>query len=86
MYAYVVYLRDGIKKVIPVRDIRGFYPITKFDFDDTHYKALWRGKYDEIPAETAHRHTVQVLRLEGEFVYVVYDHCTLTLARPGPFP
>ena len=54
MYAYVVYLRDGYRKVIPVTDIRGFHPKSVRDYNsNVRYKALWTGKNDEIPAETA---------------------------------
>ncbi|XP_043206995.1 BEN domain-containing protein 5-like [Amphibalanus amphitrite] len=64
MFAYICYLRDNVKRVVPIKDIKDFHPRTVRDFDPTVIvRAYWRGLKDDIPYEEARRYNAQVLKL-----------------------
>lgn len=56
MYAYIYYVDDGVKRIVPISDIKGFFPKNIDDFGNSiHVKALWKGARNEIPPASAER-------------------------------
>ena len=67
MYAYVHFLKDGVKRVVHRSDIKDFFPKNVQDFDPSlPVKVLWRGFRDEIPTSSAERYKGLILKLGGE--------------------
>ena len=70
MYAYIIYQRDNIRKIVHISDIKEYKPRDTKDFDPSvTVRAFWRGLRDEIAVEDAHRYNARVLRLGGMYVY-----------------
>lgn len=66
MFAYVRFIRDGVFKIVDVRDIKDFEPKGTGDFDlAAVVRVLWRGMDNEIPQDEASRYGGQVLKLAG---------------------
>ena len=64
MYAYIVYQIDGIRKIVPISDIKDYNPRDTRDFNPSvTVRALWRGIRDNIAVEDALRYNARVLRL-----------------------
>ena len=68
MYAYIVYQICGIRKIVPISDIKNYNPRNTRDFiPSVTVKALWRGIGDHIAVEDALRYNARVLRLGGMY-------------------
>ena len=71
MYAYIIYQKDGVRKIVHTSDIKDYNPRSASDFNPNEIvRAYWRGTKDEIPVLDARRYNAQVLLLGGEFEHI----------------
>ena len=74
MFPYIYFITDDEKRMVPISDIKDFFPKNVGDYNlSVPVKALWRGVHNEITTGSAERYKALVLKLGGEWLSATLD-------------